>query len=415
MAFSKRQLFKEIHKQVSFKTENYIHTALELIDLAMENEEVTDSFYNEYFKLKRNLELIYPNLININIGIITSIIVSLALEASLLVFLILIPIAFIVSLWILFNYATKQGTVLEPYLLKKMEEKISSRPVNSAVIKRSTSSGKKSMKSNNYISPIWDKLNISLTIVTVITTVIFLAFFALSFIYRGNDPSNGFVLGMCGVFASLASAFFIAVFMRIFEIHKQRQRQSHALKLLQPLFLEIFTTINQFYPQIKAFVSIGADDTLRYSHERVFYTNPDLPSGNKSFIDFDVEFKKAKFDLDQDLAKCLSSPLLLQCHDNVIDLLTNLKLNGFTLNLLETQKVTPEEMSQTAFMGIYKNFSAFEDYYLMLSELSGSRPTQTLWLLDDAEKDLYIKEIDAILPQLPAHNGSIYKGNVRIK
>ena len=246
MSFSKRQLFKAIHKQISFKAENYIQTALDLIDLAIENEEVTDSFYNEYFKLKRNLELIYPNLININIGIITSIIVSLALEASLLVFLILTPIAFIVSLWILFTYTTKQGTVLEPYLLKKMEEKISSRPANSAVIKQSTSSKKKNMKTNNYISPIWDKLNISLTIVTVITTAIFLAFFTLSLVYYGNDPSHGFVLGMCGVFASLASAFFIAVFMRIFDIHKQRQRQSHALKILQPLFLEILQPLISF-------------------------------------------------------------------------------------------------------------------------------------------------------------------------
>lgn len=415
MAFSKRQLFKSIHAQVSFRDDSYIQTALELIDLAMKNEEVTDSFNNEYFKLKRNLELIYPNLININIGIVTSIIISLALEASLLVYLILIPIAFIVSLWILFTYATKQGTVLEPYLLKKMEEKINSRPATSAIIKQSTSIKKKSIKTNTYISPIWDKLNIALTIVTVITTVIFFAFFALSLIYYGNDPSNGFILGMCGVFASLASAFFIAVFMRIFEILKQRQRQSHALKILQPLFLDIFTTINQFYPQIKAFVSIGADDKLSYSHDRVYYTNPDLPSGNKSFVDFDIEFKKAKFDLDQDLEKCLSSPLLLQCHDNVVDLLTNLKLNGFTLNLLETQKVTPNEMPHTAFMGIHENFLAFEDYYLMLSELSGKRPTQTLVLLGDAEKDLYIKEIDTILPQLPPHNGSIYKGNVRIK
>jgi len=225
------------------------------------------------------------------------------------------------------------------------------------------------------------------------------------------------ILGMCGVFASLASAFFIAVFMRLYELHKQRQQQRNALKLLQPLFVQLYTTINGFYPQTKAFATINSDNTICYPKERIFYTDSSLCDGNRDFIDFDVEFKKAKFDLDQDLNAIFNSPALLQCHDTVINFLTNLKLNGFTLNLLEVQKanIPNSGFSQTAFMGIYENFIKFENYYTIVSELAERKVVDSLSSLSDAEKDEYIKTIENILPQLPQHNGTIYKGNIRIK
>lgn len=123
MEFSRRKLFRLINHQFSYNDKDYIRAALEQIDFARDKAEVTDSFCNEFYKLKRNLELSYPNIPNILIGIITSIVVSVALEANKIIFAILIPISLCFSLWILFNHATKQGTVLEPYLLKKMEEK----------------------------------------------------------------------------------------------------------------------------------------------------------------------------------------------------------------------------------------------------------------------------------------------------
>ena len=130
MAFSKRKLFKEIHNEVSYKSEKYIRVALDKIDIAMQNAEVTDAFLNEYFKLKKYLEAISPNLPAIFIGIITSILVSLALQVNTIIFALLITAAVGISLWILYNHVTKQAAVLEPYLLKRMEEKINSRNSN---------------------------------------------------------------------------------------------------------------------------------------------------------------------------------------------------------------------------------------------------------------------------------------------
>ena len=242
MNFSRRKLFRSINAQFSYKDEGYISAALEQINYAMAQEEVTDTFCNEYYKLKRDLEIIYPNIPNIIIGIIVSLVVSCTIDANAIVFVFLISLGLVLSLWMLFNYATKQGTVLEPYLLKKMEDKIYERYQNLHTERNCL------MKKNEYISPMWDKMNVFLTITTVVTSIIFIVLFGLCFILPVEHPSHSIVLGMCGVFASLASAFFIAVFMRIYELHKLRQQQKNALKLLQPLFIQLYTTINQFYP-----------------------------------------------------------------------------------------------------------------------------------------------------------------------
>ena len=270
------------------------------------------------------------------------------------------------------------------------------------------------MNKSKYSSPIWDKMNIFLTTITAITTIIFIVLFIMSFVVPTNHQAHGMILGMCGVFASLASAFFIAVFMRIFEMCNAKKKQLNALTLLKPMFVEIYTTIKQFYPQLKAFATISSDDTIKYSRERVYYQDVES-KGNKDFIDFDIEFSKAKTELDNDLDKCLNSPLVFQCHDSVIELLTNLKLNGLTLNLYEVQKARGYEWSGTSFMQIYENFKKFDEYFSMIAEISDKKVPDSLVLLSEDEKNDYIKVINNIIPQLPPHNGRIYKGNMRIK
>ena len=101
----------------------------------------------------------------------------------------------------------------------------------------------------------------------------------------------------------------------------------------------------------------------------------------------------------------------------VINLLTNLKLNGFTLNLLEIQKaiISDDDLTKTAFMGIYENFINFGSYYTAIAELAERKSLSNLRRLSDVERDEYIKIIENVLPQLPPHDGGVYKGNVRIK
>ena len=124
MSFSRKKLFKSINKQFNQRCANYIVEALEQIDIAVANEEISHSFVSEYYKLKRKIEVVGTNLPNIFIGILTSTIISFAVQANIIVFAILITRCIIFALWILLNYATKQGVILEPYLLKRMEEKI---------------------------------------------------------------------------------------------------------------------------------------------------------------------------------------------------------------------------------------------------------------------------------------------------
>ena len=65
---------------------------------------------------------------------------------------------------------------------------------------------------------IWDKMNIVFSICTLLTFIPFVVFFILSLF----DIQNGFSLGMSGLFASLFSAFFIAIVVRFVDLQKKK-------------------------------------------------------------------------------------------------------------------------------------------------------------------------------------------------
>lgn len=64
--------------------------------------------------------------------------------------------------------------------------------------------------SKEFAVTVWDKMNISLAIATAVTTIIFIVLFILCFVEKLGEDCHSMILGMCGVFASLASAFAIA-------------------------------------------------------------------------------------------------------------------------------------------------------------------------------------------------------------
>ncbi len=220
MEFSRRKLFKSINDQFSFKDDNYIRFALNQIDFAIENEEVTDSFCNEYYKLKRDLEFIYPNLPNIVIGIITSIIVSLALEANILVFAILIPLGLIFSIWMLYNHITKQSAVLEPYLLKKMEEKIYNRSKTLIVEKQNTVN--KEHKMRKYI--VWTiVLVILLTALLIVADVFNITkYIPLSSNYDWLSYIGALIGGLIGAFVTIGGIYITIKHERKLDQEKSR-------------------------------------------------------------------------------------------------------------------------------------------------------------------------------------------------
>ena len=84
---------------------------------------------------------------------------------------------------------------------------------------------------------VWDGMNKFLASATAITMIVFIILFVLCFTETIGTDKHGFILGMCGVFASLASAFFIAWIMRVYDIKRKKDQEEKALMLLQPNLL----------------------------------------------------------------------------------------------------------------------------------------------------------------------------------
>ncbi len=271
--------------------------------------------------------------------------------------------------------------------------------------------------SKQFAVNVWDKMNLFLFVSTILSTIVFLVLFVWCFHCQLGSPTQSLILGMCGVFASLASAFFIAWIIRYFDLKKKQEQELKALEIISPYLSKIFSTIETFFPQLKCFATINTDDTINYPQDIVYYTDLSVSQENRSFVDLNTEFKSAYAQLNQDLTECLNAPIIYQCNDEIIKLFTGLKLNQLTYKLFEIFKASVNPFfSGSAFMELHKSYEEFDGYYQTLSKLVTIKPTGTLAELSDSEKDLYIKEIETIKKQLPSgHSGKIYRGRVRIQ
>lgn len=126
--FSKKMLMKSINHKCDYHCNGYIQCALNQIDRALDEAVVDDDFYNEFFKLKRNLEFYnmghLPIVVSFSVSMVTTMFSDLAENWILWVTLIAAFIGLLACYFVVRQLWTKQGCVLEPYLLKKMEEKI---------------------------------------------------------------------------------------------------------------------------------------------------------------------------------------------------------------------------------------------------------------------------------------------------
>ena len=269
----------------------------------------------------------------------------------------------------------------------------------------------------NFTVTVWDRMNKFLAVATILTTMIFIILFILCCIKDIGTPKHGFILGMCGVFASLASAFFIAWIIRIYDIKHKKEQEEKALTILQPYLKKIFLTIDLFFPQLKSFAIINDDDTIQYPNETIYYTDPNAEYVNRSFINLNEAFREAHSELEQNLQECLNAPILFQCNEEIAVLLTKLKLNGLTRNLFEIYKTSDEFFfSNTSFGSLYKNYNEFVELYETLAIVIESKPIGKLEELSDDAKKQYILEIENIKQQITSkHMGRIYKGWDRIQ
>lgn len=270
---------------------------------------------------------------------------------------------------------------------------------------------------NQFTVKTWDKMNIFLFIASIITTSIFLILFASCFFIEIGSSSHSMVLGMCGVFASLGSAFFIAWIVRFHDLKKKQNQELKALELITPYLTTIFCTINKFFPHLKSFANIHPDDTIDYPTGVIYYTDSSINEENRSFVELNTSFKNAYSNLNHDLNECFKAPITFQCNEEIIKLLTGLKLNKLTYNLFEIYKASLDSFfSNTVFLDLYNNYNEFATYYETLSKLVPLNPPGHFIQLNDTEKADYIKEIATIKSKLTAkHSGEIYRGRVRIQ
>ena len=128
MNFSRKELFKNINSKHSPKCPCYLRCAKEEIDSTLEKATLNDDFYKEYYHLKRDIELRSVFLSSIGIAALMSVAVSYALNVgnngSYLGYIVILMIGMVMAMGLAINSVTKQGCVLEPYLLEKMKMKI---------------------------------------------------------------------------------------------------------------------------------------------------------------------------------------------------------------------------------------------------------------------------------------------------
>lgn len=260
---------------------------------------------------------------------------------------------------------------------------------------------------------IWDKLNIIFSALSLISFIPFVVFFILSL----YDTNNGFFLGMSGIFASLFSAFFIAIIVRFVDLLKKKNSEDKALSMLNGHLIGIFINISSFFSVIKAFVEINENNTVSLPKGTVYYTNTE-DEEMRNFMDIKEEFSVIKKNLDKYIEKCINSPFFFQCNVGVVNLIAKLQANGFTQNLYNisiTPNTIKEEEIQYGF--IYKEKIEFEEIFNELGILLKRKAGEPLRELTVKEKDEYIKFIEEKRIELSAYglgNGMKSLGRKRI-
>lgn len=134
--------------------------------------------------------------------------------------------------------------------------------------------------------------------------------------------------------------FLLLGFVRFFDFKKKKEQELKALELISPYLTTIFCTIDNFFPYIKCFAKIHTDDRIEYPRGIIYFTDSSVSVENRSFVDLNTIFRVSYSKLNDDLNECFNTPIIYQCNEKVIKLLTGLKLNQLTYNLLEIYKAS---------------------------------------------------------------------------
>lgn len=128
MDFSLKELNKKIKNQYKTNRTNYVEASVNLINEYLKDVKINEAFFNEYHKLKSHIEnrtTILPSAI---IGIIAGIVATIAVEASFkigfIAYAVVVFLGMAICISIPIVMQTKKSSIINPYILNKMEEKI---------------------------------------------------------------------------------------------------------------------------------------------------------------------------------------------------------------------------------------------------------------------------------------------------
>lgn len=383
MNFSKKKLFRKINTEIRFSNPEYVRYALSTIKLEVESAAIDDSFCNEYYKLKKKIDIIDGNYMSVFLSVLIS--GSFLLASGLtIVGLVLFSAALLSFLyWFIDNNVTKQGCVLEPYLLKCMEDKISKSTIELPTVSKTASKKKLFRAIEKFVAN--NRVLAALTFLATIITVSYTLTSHLPEVVPGigkwykllSDLSIGVIIN------------FIFYVFQVYIPHLQAEEASfpaikpELVKMLNEI-QEAILVIEHFFPQYKQGRFNITENTVYYILQEDLVNRRGWARKFDLFSDFTPIIKTVNESLD----KLLASVFLPNCDKELTQLLGQLKLNRFLKALSDAQK---DKYDSDATYGDFANqYPEFKAIYESLKRYTDGAKTRYLFPLTESEID-YIK------------------------
>lgn len=386
LSFSRKKLFKTINNEVSYRNPGFIRYALSKIDTEVDSAVIDDSFCNEYYKLKKKVEVIDANFLTIFLSVLISGVFSLV-NGLTTAGLVLVVIALLILIFWLLDYSvTKQGCVLEPYLLKCMEDKIACSTIESPVVIEAKRTNKcicaiKRFAVNNRV----------LTILTCISAII-----TISYTLTSHMPE---LIPGAGKWYKLSNDLSIGILINfvfyLFQIYiPQQEAEKNAFPAIKPELImmieniqEIMLVLEHYLPDYRYGKFNITDNVVHY----MLQSDAIVRKGWSRQFDLYRDFTPIIKSIDNSLDKLLSSVFLPQCDKELIELLGRLRLNGFLKTLKGAEK---DRFDSDGIFGDFKKYhTEFTAIYERLKRYAEGYTIRSLSPLNEKEIEQYFKGI----------------------
>ena len=378
LGFSKKKLFRRINDEIRFSNPEYVRYALSKIKAEVESAPIDDSFCNEFYKLKKKIDIIVGNYQSIFLSVLISGTFSLVSGLN-VIGLVLFSAALLLFLyWFIDNNVTKQGCVLEPYMLKCMEDKIAKSTIELPAVSKAASKKKLFRAIERFVDN--NRVLAALTLLATIITV--------SYTLTSHMPE---VIPGIGKWYKLLSDLSVGVIINfvfyVFQVyipHLQAEEASFPaikpeLKIMFKEIQEVILVVEHYFPEYKQGRFDITENTVYYILQEDMKNRCGWARKFNLYSDFTPSIKTINASLD----KLLSSVFLPNCDKELIQLLGQLKLNRFLKALSDAQK---DKYDSDATYGDFANqYPEFKAIYEALKRYADESDVRYLFSLTESE------------------------------